>query len=176
MATDRAFMPVTEPSAAGLSPGGSSPRPNVVAEVKTISRIHWGNGFFVSLLRASWHGASRFSEQCIIRPALILALCVNSFSFAIACLVVAALATIYCILRANKELIRDGLFGFSGALNLIALVAFTTKNFAQGNIPSFKMLVYLALAVKLSTIVRRAYATNASSRLRFPFSRNDRVP
>ena len=79
------------------------------------------------------------------------------------------------ILRANKELIRDGLFGFSGALTLIALVAFTTKNFAQGNIPSFKMLVYLALAVKLSTIVRRAYATNASSRLRFPFSQNDRT-
>lgn len=105
---------------------------------------------------------------------MIRVLCVNSFSFR-DCLF-GRRRVGDDILCANKELIRDGLFGFSGALTLIALVAFTTKNFAQGNIPSFKMLVYLALAMKLSTIVRRAYATNASSRLRFSFSRNDRVP
>jgi urea transporter len=63
-------------------------------------------------------------------------------------------------LRANQELIWDGLLGFNGALTLIALVAFTTKNFAQDNIPSFKLLVYLALAEEFSTILRRAYTTN----------------
>jgi hypothetical protein len=146
-------MPVTDPSAAGVSPGGSSPRPNVVAEVKTILRILWGNGFFVSLLRASWRGASHFSEQCIIRP--------GSSSWLRDCLF-GRRRVGDDILRANKELIRDGLLGISGALTLIALVAFTTKNFAQANIPSFKILVYLVQAVNLSTIVRRAYATNAS--------------
>jgi hypothetical protein len=155
MATDRAFMPVADPSAAGLTP-----RPNVVAEVKTILCILWGNGFFVSLLRASWRGASRFSEQCIIRPAHHPG-SVRKFLLLRDCLF-GRRRVGDDILRANKELIRDGLFGVSGALTFIALVAFSTKNFAQGNIPSFKMLVCLALAVKLSTIVRRAYATNAS--------------
>lgn len=48
---------------------GSTPRPSVVTEGKTILRILWGNDFFVSVLRAYWRGASHFSERHIIRPA-----------------------------------------------------------------------------------------------------------
>jgi hypothetical protein len=162
MVTDRAFTPVKDQTAVGLSPGGSTPRPNVGAEAKAILRILWGNDFFVSVLRASWRGASRFSERRIIRPAHHPG-SVRKFLLLRDCLF-GRRRVGDDILRANKELIRDGLFGFSGALTLIALVAFTTKNFAQDNIPSFKLLVYLALAEEFSTILRRAYATNVSSR------------
>jgi hypothetical protein len=160
MVTDRAFTPVKDQAAVGLSPGGSTPRPNVGAEAKAILRTLWGNDFFVSVLRASWRGASRFSERRIIRPAhhpgsvrkfLPRGTCFPGYR-----------RVGDDIPLANQELIRDGLPCFSGALALIALAAFTSKNFSQGDVPSFKLLDYLALAVGFSTILRRAYATNAS--------------
>jgi hypothetical protein len=159
VATDRTFMLGRDPSTAGLiNPGASSPRPSI-AEVKAILRIIRANDFFVFVLRASWPGATRFSELRIIGPAHHPA-SGRKFLLIRGCLFQRRVGDDK--LRANQELIWDGLLGFNGALTLIALVAFTTKNFAQDNIPSFKLLVYLALAEKFSTILRRAYTTNVS--------------
>jgi urea transporter len=63
------------------------------------------------------------------------------------------------VLKADKALIRDGLFGFNGALVALALVAFTSEDFRAGAIPSVAMLVYLISAAALTTM---AFASMAA--------------
>lgn len=63
------------------------------------------------------------------------------------------------ILKADRGLIRDGLFGFNGALVALALVAFTSENFRTGAVPSPAMVVYLVCAAAFSTM---AFASTAA--------------
>lgn len=56
-------------------------------------------------------------------------------------------------LRADKGLIRDGLFGFNGALVALALIAFTSEDFRHGAVPSVYLTVYIAFASAMTTVV-----------------------
>ena len=55
------------------------------------------------------------------------------------------------LLKADKGLIRDGLFGFNGALVALALVAFTSADFRTGAVPSPAMTVYIVFAAAMTT-------------------------
>ena len=84
---------------------------------------------------------------------ILAALAFNSWIYAAICLIgVIASTGTAILLKADRALIRDGLFGFNGALVGLALVAFTSENFRTGAVPSPAMLVYLICAAALTTM------------------------
>ncbi|MDM0002337.1 urea transporter [Variovorax sp. J22P240] len=64
-----------------------------------------------------------------------------------------------CILLADRSLIRNGLFGFNGALVGVALVAFTSEDFRRGSLPSAHMFIYLVFAAAMTSIVFSSIST-----------------
>lgn len=88
---------------------------------------------------------------------ILLALFFNSWIYGAVCLLgVAAATTTAILLRADRGLIRDGLFGFNGALVGLALVAFTSADFGRGAVPSPHMAAYIVFAAAMTTIVFQA--------------------
>lgn len=81
------------------------------------------------------------------------ALAFNSWIYAAICIVgvVAATGTAV-LLKADRALVRDGLFGFNGVLVALALIAFTSENFRTGAVPSPAMLVYLICGAAFSSM------------------------
>jgi urea transporter len=71
------------------------------------------------------------------------------------CIVATATAL---VLRADRGLLADGLFGFNGVLVALALVAFTSADFRAGAVPSVHMLVYIAFAAAMTTMAFSAIA------------------
>lgn len=91
---------------------------------------------------------------------ILLALFFNSAVYGTICIlgVVVATATAM-LLKADRGLIRDGLFGFNGVLVALALVAFTSADFRSGAVPSPAMTVYIIFAAAMTTIVFQTIAT-----------------
>lgn len=84
---------------------------------------------------------------------IVAGLFANSWIYAVICIAGAIASTLTAIvLQADKGLIRNGLFGFNGALVALALVAFTSQDFRTGAIPSVAMTVYLLCAASLTTM------------------------
>ena len=54
-------------------------------------------------------------------------------------------------------MIKDGLFGFNGALIAIALVAYTSPNFTTGNIPNIHLCLYIVLCAVFTTVILPAF-------------------
>jgi urea transporter len=78
----------------------------------------------------------------------------NSWIYGSICLFGAIVSTLTAILlKADKALIRDGLFGFNGALVGLALVAFTSENFRTGAVPSGYMVIYIIFAAAFTSIL-----------------------
>ena len=91
---------------------------------------------------------------------ILLGILINSWIYAAICILGAAAGTLTAIiLRADRALVRDGLFGFNGALVALALVAFTSENFRTGAVPSLAMTAYLICGAALSTM---AFASMAA--------------
>lgn len=91
---------------------------------------------------------------------ILLGILFNSWIYAAVCVVGVLASTLTAILlKADRALIRDGLFGFNGALVALALIAFSSENFQTGAVPSLAMLVYLVCAAALSTMAFTAIAT-----------------
>lgn len=123
----------------------------------------WG-GSFVELRD---HAVFRFFESCLrgigqvvfqnnpLSGLIILgAIYLNSPIYGTICVFGVVVSTLTAIvLQADRELIRNGLFGFNGALVALALVAFTSEDFHYGAIPSVFLLVYIAFASAMTTIV-----------------------
>jgi urea transporter len=84
---------------------------------------------------------------------ILVGLLANSWIYAAICIVGTVTSTLTAVvLKADRGLIRDGLFGFNGALVALALVAFTSEDFRTGAIPSPAMLIYLMSAAALTTM------------------------
>ena len=91
---------------------------------------------------------------------ILLALFFNSAVYGAICIFGVVVATATAILlKADKGLIRDGLFGFNGALVGLALVAFTSADFRTGAVPSFHMTIYIVFAAAMTTVVFSSIAT-----------------
>jgi urea transporter len=57
------------------------------------------------------------------------------------------------LLKADKGLIRDGLFGFNGALVALALIAYTSEDFHYGAVPTAYLTVYIAFGCAMTAMV-----------------------
>lgn len=91
---------------------------------------------------------------------ILAALFFNSWIYGSICLLGVVVSTAAAIaLKADRGLIRDGLFGFNGALVALSLVAFTSENFRTGAVPSFYMTIYIAFAAALTTVAFSSIAT-----------------
>lgn len=91
---------------------------------------------------------------------ILLALFFNSWIYGMICVLGVVVATAMAmLLKADRGLIRDGLFGFNGVLVALALVAFTSANFRTGAVPSLHMTIYIVFAAAMTTVVFQALAT-----------------
>jgi urea transporter len=85
---------------------------------------------------------------------ILAALFFNSWIYGSICILGVVVGTATAVmLRADREMIRDGLYGFNGALVALALVAFTSENFRTGAVPSFHLAVYIIFAAAMTTVV-----------------------
>lgn len=83
----------------------------------------------------------------------------NSWIYGTVCLFGTIISTLTALLfRADKGMIKDGLFGFNGALIAIALVAYTSPNFTTGNIPNLHLCLYIVLCAVFTTVIMPAFA------------------
>ncbi len=84
---------------------------------------------------------------------ILAALTWNSWIYAVICILGVVSSTLTALaLKADRGMVRDGLYGFNGALVGLALVAFTSEDFRAGAIPSFAMVVYLVCAAAFTTM------------------------
>ena len=150
----------------------SESRPTIVDEIRSVIRYLRGlqgvkgGGFIDAVLRGL--GQVVFQNNALSGLLVLLAISVNSFVYAGAALFGAVVSTYTAmLLRIDNKLVRDGLFGFNGALTAIAMVAFTSREVAHGDLPSASLILYIVLAAGFSTILARAFAF---------MIRNDRVP
>lgn len=91
---------------------------------------------------------------------ILAALFYNSWIYGSICVVGVVVSTTTAILlRADRALVRDGLFGFNGVLVALALVAFTSENFRTGAVPSPYLFVYILFAAAMTTMVLATLTT-----------------
>lgn len=91
---------------------------------------------------------------------ILLGILFNSWIYAVICLSGVMASTLTALLlKADRALIRDGLYGFNGCLVALALVAFTSADFQTGALPSPAMAVYLLCGAAFSTMAFAAIAT-----------------
>ncbi|MHC5230638.1 urea transporter [Brucella sp. LJL56] len=105
---------------------------------------------------------------------ILFAILVNSWIYAVICVLGVVASTLTAIiLKADRGLIRDGLFGFNGALVALALIAFTSADFRSGAVPSPAMTVYLIFGAAFSTMAFASIAAllgpNKVAPLTMPF-------
>ena len=97
-------------------------RPGVVDEIRGVIRRFRAPGripFVDAVLRGL--GQVVFQNSALSGLLIILALCINSFIYAGMAIFGTAIATgTAMLLRADRDAIEDGLFGFNGALTAIA--------------------------------------------------------
>ena len=129
----------------------SESRPTIIDEmrsvIKNLRRLQGvkGGGFIDAVLRGL--GQVVFQNNSLTGLLVLLAISVNSFVYAGAALFGAVVSTYTAtLLRIDNRLVRDGLFGFNGALTAIAMVAFSSKEFAHGDLPSALLVLYVGLA------------------------------
>ncbi|GLU28123.1 urea transporter [Brucella sp. NBRC 12950] len=120
-------------------------------------REHHYFGFFDWTLRGI--GQVVFQNNPLSGLIILLAILFNSWVYALICLVGAAAATFTAVLlKAERGLVRDGLYGFNGSLVALALIAFTSADFRTGAVPSVAMVVYLISGAAFSTLAFAATA------------------
>lgn len=101
-----------------------------------------------------------FQNNPLSGAVILLALYYNSWIYGTAALFGVLVSTLAAIvLKADRGLIKAGLFGYNGALVALCLIAFTSADFRTGAVPSPLMTVYIGFACALSTIVTQAMAT-----------------
>jgi urea transporter len=94
-----------------------------------------------------------------VSGAIILgAIFYNSWIYGIACLFGTMISTATALLlKADKDLIKDGLFGFNGALIAVAMIAYTSPNFTTGDLPNLHLCLYIVLCAVFTTLIMPAF-------------------
>jgi urea transporter len=99
-----------------------------------------------------------FQNNPLSGAVILAAIFYNSWIYGIACLFGTMISTVTALLfKADKSLIKSGLFGFNGALIAIALVAYTSPNFTTGNLPNLHLWLYIVLSAAFTTILMPAF-------------------
>jgi urea transporter len=117
---------------------------------------HPSLGFFDWVLRGI--GQVVFQNHPGSGAVILAGILYNSWIYGTACLAGTMISTATALLlKADKGLIKDGLFGFNGALIAIALVAYTSPNFTTGNLPNLHLCVYIVLCAAFTTVIMPAF-------------------
>lgn len=123
-----------------------------------VFRDHSSLGFIDWVLRGV--GQVVFQNNPLTGLVILIALFYNSWIYGTICILGVLVSTLTAmLLMADRNLIKDGLFGFNGALVGLALVAFTSEDFRTGAVPSAHMVVYIVFAAAFTTIVFMSLAT-----------------
>ena len=119
-------------------------------------RDHPTLGFVDWVLRGV--GQVVFQNNPISGAVILAGIFYNSWIYGTACLFGTIISTLTALLfRADKGMIKDGLFGFNGALVAIAMVAYTSPNFTTGNIPNLHLCLYIVLCAAFTTVIVPAF-------------------
>ena len=117
---------------------------------------HPAFGFLDWVLRGI--GQVVFQNNPLSGAVIVAAIYYNSWIYGTACLAGAMISTATALLlKADRGLIKDGLFGFNGALIAIALVAYTSPDFATGNLPNLHLCLYIVLCAAFTTVLMPAF-------------------
>ncbi len=126
-------------------------------EWKDQFRDHPTLGFVDWVLRGI--GQVVFQNNPISGAVILGAIFYNSWIYGIVCLFGTVISTLTALwLKADKGMIKDGLFGFNGALIAIALVAYTSKDFTHGNLPNGYLWLYIVLCAVFTSVLVPAFA------------------
>lgn len=99
-----------------------------------------------------------FQNNPISGAVILGAIFYNSWIYGAACLFGTIISTLTALLfKADKGMIKDGLFGFNGALIAIALVAYTSSNFTTGNPPNGYLWLYIVLCAAFASVITPAF-------------------
>jgi len=99
-----------------------------------------------------------FQNNPISGAVVLAAIFYNSWIYGTVCLLGTIVGTATAIwLKADKGMIKDGLFGFNGALMGIALVAYTSANFTTGNMPNAYLWLYIVLCAVFTSVLVPAF-------------------
>jgi urea transporter len=113
-------------------------------------------GFFDWIFRGI--GQVVFQNNPISGAVILGAIFYNSWIYGIVCLFGTIISTLTALLlKADKGMIKDGLFGFNGALIAIALVAYTSPNFTTGNMPNGYLWLYIVLSAAFTSVLVPAF-------------------
>lgn len=99
-----------------------------------------------------------FQNNPVSGAVILAAIFYNSWIYGIACLFGTIISTATAMLfKADKGLIKAGLFGFNGALIAIALVAYTSPDFTIGNPPNLHLWIYIVLCAAFTSVILPAF-------------------
>jgi len=119
-------------------------------------RDHPTLGFVDWVLRGI--GQVVFQNNPISGAVILAGIFYNSWIYGTVCLFGTIVSTVTALFfRADKGMIKDGLFGFNGALIAIALVAYTSPNFTTGNLPNVYLVLYIVLCAAFTTVIMPAF-------------------
>ena len=119
-------------------------------------RDHPTLGFIDWVLRGI--GQVVFQNNPVSGAVILAGIFYNSWIYATVCVLGAMISTATALLfKADRGMIKDGLFGFNGALIAIALVAYTSPNFTTGSVPNLYLWVYIVLSAAFTAVTVPAF-------------------
>lgn len=100
-----------------------------------------------------------FQNNPLTGAVILTGIFYNSWIYGVACLLGTVTSTLTAVgFRADRGMIKDGLFGFNGALTAIALVAYTSQNFTSGNVPTLYLCFYAVVSAAFSTMAMAGFS------------------
>ena len=130
------------------APGSATPFRGVVAEESLWRFPEW-------VLRGI--GQVDFQNNWLTGLIILAGVFYNSWIYGVDCILGTAVATLTAMaLRANKDLIRAGLFSFSGALLAIGVNAYLSSDFTSGTVPSWRLYIYIIIGSALTAAIGAA--------------------
>ena len=119
-------------------------------------RDHPTLGFVDWILRGI--GQVVFQNNPISGAVILAGIFYNSWIYGTVCLFGTIIGTMTALLfKADKGMIKDGLFGFNGGLIALALVAYTSPNFTTGNMPNLYLWLYIVLCSTFAAFLVPAF-------------------
>lgn len=119
-------------------------------------RDHPTLGFVDWVLRGI--GQVVFQNNPLSGAVILAGIFYNSWIYGTVCLFGAAVSTLTALLfKADKGMIKAGLFGFNGALIGIALVIFTSSTFTTGHVPNLHTWLYIVLCAAFTSVILPAF-------------------
>jgi urea transporter len=98
-----------------------------------------------------------FQNNWLTGVVILVAIFYNSWVYGIACVVGTLVATLTAMaLKADRALVRDGLFGFNGALLAIGLNAYMSRDFTNGALPGWRLYLYIAIGAAFTSVIMSA--------------------